>query len=102
MPWVHIRDMSKILLFLLNTESAHGAFNACAPAPASNREFSKAFAKSLGRPCFLRLPSIVVQLIFGERSTLLLGSQRTVPDKLQKLGYRFIYEDLSNALVDLA
>ena len=102
MPWIHIQDMVSIIQFLLEKESAKGAINACSPNPETNRAFSEAFAKSLHRPCFLRLPSTVVKLIFGERHTLLLGSQRVVPDKLLNLGYRFSYETLGDALNNLA
>jgi uncharacterized protein len=102
MPWIHIQDMVSIIQFLLEKESATGAVNACSPNPETNRAFSEAYAKSLHRPCFLRLPSALVGLIFGERRTLLLGSQRVVPDKLKNLGYRFSYETLGDALKNLA
>lgn len=102
MPWIHIQDMIEAIMFLINNDNLNGAFNLTAPTPVTNKEFSKQLAKSLERPCFLRLPNMVVKIMFGEMGeTLLLNGQKVIPDKLIKSGYKFKFQDLDSALENL-
>jgi NAD dependent epimerase/dehydratase family enzyme len=52
----------------------------------------------LNRPALFVAPACALKLILGEMSVLLLGGQRALPEKLQALGYNFIYPKLENAL----
>lgn len=102
MPWIHIQDIIESIMFLINNDNLNGPFNLTAPTPVTNTEFSKQLAKVLNRPCFLKLPSIIVKFIFGEMGeTLLLKGQKVVPDKLIKVGYRFKFQNVAMALEHL-
>lgn len=98
MSWVHLDDMVDILDFLLNCENCDGVYNATAPNPASNEDFSKTLAKVMERPCFFRVPAFVLKLGLGEMSDLLLTGQAVLPERLQKAGYEFRYPELERAL----
>ena len=50
MPWIHVDDEVRLLLWALDTDQASGTYNAAAPNPVTNREFSKALGRVLGRP----------------------------------------------------
>lgn len=101
MPWVHIADEIGVIDFLLRRDDCRGPYNACAPQPVRNGEFSRALGRALHRPVLLRVPSLVLRVGLGELSSLLLGGQRAVPMRLQEAGYAFRFTDLDSALNDL-
>ena len=55
--WVALGDYLNIIRFLLNDTRQSGIFNATAPKPVSNSEFTAVLAQALGRPAFLHLPA---------------------------------------------
>lgn len=101
MSWIHIEDMARGVLYLLNDESCSGAFNFTAPNPVSNKEFSKTLASVLHRPAIFPMPKKVLQIIMGEMADLLTTGQNVIPAKLQNQGFTFIHPNLKAALEDL-
>jgi uncharacterized protein (TIGR01777 family) len=100
--WVHIEDEVGILLWALDEERVAGTVNATAPSPVTNRAFSKALGRALGRPAVMPVPGMVLDLKFGrEFGVVLRGGQRVVPRRAQDLGYRFRFTDIDAALADL-
>lgn len=99
MSWVSDEDAAKIVLHVLRDKSIRGPVNAVAPAPVTNREFSKTLARVLGRPCLFSIPSFAVGILFGEMGrTLLLSSQRAVPTVLRESGYEYRHATIKAAL----
>ncbi len=101
MSWVHREDLIAIIDFLANHQVLNGVFNAVSPNPVTNSDFSKALAAHLRRPCWLPVPAYALKLGMGEMSSLLLGSQRVVPFRIQQAGFNFKYETLGQALASL-
>ncbi|MDF5607523.1 DUF1731 domain-containing protein, partial [Vibrio parahaemolyticus] len=101
MPWIHILDMDRAILYLLEKPHAHGAFNMCAPHPVTNRIFSGTLAKTLKRPHILFTPKWAMELLMGESSCLLFDSMRAKPKKLTELGFKFSYSRIEPALKHL-
>lgn len=101
MPWIHMCDMVRGIVFLLETEHAQGAFNLCAPHPVTNLVFSRNLAAALKRPHVFTTPRWAIQLLMGEASELLFDSMRAKPKKLTELGFQFSYSRLSPALKHL-
>jgi uncharacterized protein (TIGR01777 family) len=100
--WIHADDEIGILLWALDNESVSGVVNATAPTPATNRDFSKALGRALGRPAVVPVPGFVLDLKFGsEFGKVLRGGQRVTPKRTQELGYEFKHPDLDEALKDL-
>jgi len=97
MSWIHRDDIVALILWLLAGEGA-GAYNATAPAPATNREFAQALAASLHRPARFPMPAPVVRLLVGEMARLLLTGQRVLPVRARAEGFSFRYPDLRAAL----
>ncbi|GLR64168.1 TIGR01777 family oxidoreductase [Marinospirillum insulare] len=97
-PWIHLDDMAKIYAWLLKNEQASGVFNASAPNPVTNAEFTKALGKALNRPTIFPMPEAVLKVLFGEMAELLLVSAKMLPEQLEKEGFEFIYPDLERAL----
>lgn len=100
-PWIHMDDEISAIQFLLETSSAHGAFNLSAPYPLTNRGFSQEIGKALHRPAVLPVPSFALRLLLGEMSTVLLEGQKALPGRLQNHGFKFRYPKAGDALADL-
>lgn len=101
MPWIHLDDQIGLIDFLLRQTDASGPYNACAPEPARNADFAKAYARSMGRPAILPVPALALKVGLGELSGLILGGQKAQPSRLLAAGYRFRFESLDAALADL-
>ncbi len=101
MSWIHVDDVVSIILFLLEQEQCHGAFNTAAPEPVTNAQFSKTLAKVLNKPHFARVPAWTMRLLLGEMSELLLTGQRVMPVRLQSAGFHFRYPTLEKALKEI-
>jgi uncharacterized protein (TIGR01777 family) len=101
MPWVHIDDVVGALLFALDTDAATGPLNVTAPAPATNKEFSKALGRALHRPALMPVPSFAIKLLYGEMSTIVTTGVRAGPRRLEELGYSFRKPELDAALRDV-
>jgi len=100
MSWIHIDDYINMILFLMDNETQSGIFNATAPQPVTNAEFTKTFANVLNRPSFLVLPRVLLEKIFGEMSCLLSTGQRVIPKKFQDTSFYFEYSTLKPALTE--
>jgi uncharacterized protein len=102
MPWIHVDDEVRLLLWALDTDRASGTYNATAPNPVTNREFSKALGRALGRPAVVPLPKLALKLRFGgELGEVTAGGQRAVPRRAVDDGFEFRHPDLEPALRDL-
>jgi len=99
MSWIALDDLTKMILFVLENEDLRGAFNAVAPNPATNKEFTKTLGTVLNRPTFLPVPEFAIKMLFGEMGeTLLLDGARVVPQKLLDAGFDFDYLNLEAAM----
>jgi uncharacterized protein len=102
LSWIHVEDEVGILLWALDNETVTGVVNATAPNPVTNREFSKALGRALGRPAVMPVPGLVLDLKFGrEFGQVLRGGQRVIPRRALDLGYEFRHPELDEALRDL-
>ncbi|TVP79443.1 TIGR01777 family oxidoreductase [Thioalkalivibrio sp.] len=97
-PWIHRADIVGIYQWLVENEQASGAYNASAPKPVTNAEFTRALGRALKRPTLLPMPEPVLRLLFGEMSELLLVSNRMMPKRLLDEGFEFRYPELKQAL----
>jgi uncharacterized protein (TIGR01777 family) len=98
--WIHIEDVVKGILFLIEHPEITGAVNFSAPQCVSQKQFAIALANTMHRPLLLKMPAKMIKILFGEMGTeLLLGSQNIYPERLKNLGFEFLYPDLNSALV---
>lgn len=99
MPWIHLDDIVKIFTKAVEDDQMNGAYNACAPFPATNKLFTKTIAQQLNRPVWpINVPAFVLKAILGEMSILPLMSNNTTADKLLDTGFEFSYENIYQAL----
>lgn len=99
--WIHISDLSRMFLYALKFNLS-GVFNAVAPNPVTNQEFTKLCAQVLDRPLFLpNIPKWFMKLVLGKMHVLLFLSQRVSSKKIEDAGFEFKFHHLKPALEDL-
>jgi uncharacterized protein (TIGR01777 family) len=102
MPWIHREDWTRLMAWIVENDGARGAFNATAPAPVTNAEFSKALGRALHRPSFMPAPVFALRLALGEMAdALLLSGQRALPVRATDLGFSFKFNNVDEALADV-
>lgn len=101
LSWIHPQDEVGAIRFLIEHDEAHGPFNLSAPNPLTNRDFCKTLGEVLGRPTLLPAPAFAMRLVLGEVADTVLEGQRTLPERLQYLGFSFRFPEAEAALRDL-
>jgi uncharacterized protein (TIGR01777 family) len=97
-PWIHVEDAAGLFLHAAAAEGLRGPVNAVAPAPCTNREFTKALGRVLRRPTVLPAPRFGVRLALGEFADLLFASARVLPRAALASGYAFRFPGLEEAI----
>jgi uncharacterized protein (TIGR01777 family) len=102
MSWVHEDDLCNMYIYALENKNLKGAYNATAPNPVTNNEFSKVLASVLNRPYWIpRVPKFMLKLIFGEMAIVVLGSTKASSEKISNAGFKFKFENLRDCLLNL-
>jgi len=98
MSWIHTEDVVGMMLAAIDDERWSGPVNATAPAPVSNRDFSRVLGKVLHRPALAPIPAIALRARYGEMAEIVTSGARVVPAKALVLGYEFRHPKLEPAL----
>lgn len=99
--WIHIDDLCRLMIFAAEHPEFSGPLNATAPEPVTNEELTRAIARTLRRPAFMRVPAPVLRMVLGEMATLLLDGQRVMPQRAQEAGFEYRFPTIDAALRDL-
>jgi uncharacterized protein (TIGR01777 family) len=101
MSWIHNEDLCGLILFALDHAELSGPVNGTAPHPVTNKEFSQALGKVLGRPSFLPTPGFALRVTLGEVAEIITQGQRVLPRKALAAGYPFKFAEIETALREL-
>ena len=96
--WIHIEDLIRAFLFLMDHPEISGPVNFTSPSPVQNKTLARALGKAMHRPSFFPAPGFMLKLILGEFGSILLEGQRVIPQKLLKEGFQFRYPEIDQAL----
>lgn len=99
--WIHISDLAQLFYFATQ-QQLEGVYNAVAPNPVKNKALTKSIAKVLNKPLFMpAIPKFAMQLVLGEMHQLLFSSQHVSSNKIENQHFKFQFDDLEPALIDL-
>lgn len=99
--WIGRADAIAVVLFALDRNVLSGPLNVTAPQPVTNADFTRALARQLRKPAFLRVPAFAVRMLFGQiADEALLASARVQPAKLLAAGFRFAMPEIDQALAN--
>ena len=99
--WIHLDDLTRAILYTINHDNAQGVFNFTAPIVEHQNLFGYTLARVTHRPHFTWVPALALRLVLGQMSTVVLDTQKVIPNKLQAIDFKFKYPDLKIALEDL-
>ena len=100
--WIHLVDQVGAIRFLMERESARGAYNLTAPNPVVFRTFARILGELLHRPSGLKTPAFALRALFGEMADeILLSGQIVLPSRLLDAGFQFRFPELEGALEDI-
>lgn len=94
--WIHVDDV--VALYLRALDGASGVYNATAPEPVTNNEFTKQLAKAVHKPAFLPAPMLAIKALLGEGASVVAEGQRVLPQRALDEGFAFRYPTLGAAL----
>jgi uncharacterized protein (TIGR01777 family) len=97
--WIHIDDVVGIYQHAI--DGADGIFNATAPKPVTNQEFTVALSRAVQRPAVIPVPAFALKMLLGEGAVVALEGQRVLPKRTVQTGYTFRHVDIDTALNSL-
>ena len=102
--WIHISDLSRLVLASIEREEVGGVFNATSPNPVTNAEFMRELRRALHRPWSPPVPEFAARIgawLMGTEASLDLVSQRCMPKRFLENGFTFEFPELQTALANI-
>jgi len=99
---ISLQDEIRAILWILDNKLT-GPFNLVAPEPLTNRDFTRILARALHRPALFPAPALALKVALGPElaSSLLLASQRVLPNALLESGFSYNSPSFSSILSEL-
>ena len=101
--WIHIDDLCRQFLFAIENEDIKGAYNAVAPNPITNKNLILKLASKIAGKFYIPfyVPSFLLKLMMGDRSIEILKSTTVSSKKITDAGFKFLYNEVDEALENL-
>jgi len=100
--WIHIDDLCKMCIELIENKLTSDLYNAVAPNPATNKELVEKIIEAKDITALkIPAPSFMMKIMLGEMSNTILNSTSVSSGKIQKAGFTFDFPDLNTALEDI-
>jgi NAD dependent epimerase/dehydratase family enzyme len=102
--WIHERDFTRSVEFLIGRDDIKGPVNLTAPAPVPQTEFMATLRAALGKRLGVPASKWMVEIgaVFMRTDTeLILKSRRVVPKRLLDAGFKFDFETWEAAAIEL-
>ena len=101
LPWVHIDDVIRVIIWCLKNGFKKEVYNVCSPQHIRYSSFAKTLSRVIRKPNFMpNVPAFIIKLLYGEMSQIILEGSRVSSLKLNKNGYIFKFPELELALSD--
>lgn len=101
--WIHVEDVFRIVLFLMEHKELSGIINCAAPHPIPNRELMKQLRLVMNKKVGLASPRWLLEIgaiLIRTETELILKSRWVIPEKLQRHGFQFRFNYIHEALQD--
>jgi len=100
--WIHLDDLIDLIKYCIEYPGVKGTFNAVAPNPVTNREFTRSMASILEKPFFIpAVPGFMLKMILGEKASIILGGNKVSSKKIIDAGFNFKFEKIDDALYNV-
>ena len=104
LSWIHIADLSRMVLAGIENRELTGVFNATSPNPVTNAEFMRELRRALHRPWSPPVPEFAARIgswLMGTEASLALVSQRCIPKRFLEKNFEFEFPELREALANI-
>ena len=100
-PWIHIKDVTRFIIFSMKEKNIIGTFNIAAPENISYYEIVNTIRRQkVKKAILLYIPKWLIKLLFPRQHVLLLNMVQLDTDKLKKTGFKCMFNSI-NKVVDL-
>jgi hypothetical protein len=100
--WIHLYDVVRALLHIVDCEAVVGPVNVVSPLPVTMETLARSIASTLGRPGVVRVPAFALRFVLGDGlAQMLLTGHRVLPRKLLESGFVFDFPRVEEACADL-
>lgn len=102
--WIHIDDFCRAVEFIIQNQQINGVINLSSPNPIDNESFMKSLRSAFGMSFGINSPTFLLEFasIFLQTETeLLLKSRNVYPEKLLNSGFKFRFEKVEEAFMNL-
>ena len=103
--WLHIDDMTLLIVRAIADETMAGVYVATAPKPVSQAEFMRELRRAIRMP--IAFPATELMVRFGAHwllrtdPELVLCGRYCISRRLEEEGHEFAFENIKDAMVDL-
>lgn len=100
--WIHIDDLSRLILAAIENENMRGMYNAVSPEPVTNAALMKSIRKhKKGIQIPVHVPAFALKIALGEMSIEVLKSCTVSNSKVQSTGFTYQYPGIDSAVEQL-
>lgn len=99
--YIHIDDVVNVISKIIDHSLPQGTYNVVSPVKYQYKDFNKEFAKIINVPAVIKVPFWLLKLRFGEGAKVLIEGQVSKPANLLEKGYKFKFQELSEALKEI-
>lgn len=100
LSWIHIKDLTGMIRFIIEHQELAGPINATAPKPETMKNFCHVLGDVMNRPSWLPVPEWILKIVLGQMAEMLIHGQQAVPKKISEAGFEFQFPTLRAALMD--
>jgi uncharacterized protein len=102
--WIHIDDICRMYIEAIENQNINGSYNAVAPLPVTNKKLIIQMAEKLRNKFYIpiHIPTFLIKLLMGKRSTEILKSATVSDKKIKSTGFTFLYPAIESAIENLA
>lgn len=100
-PYIHITDLVKAIDFIIQCSDMKGVINIVTPIETTFRQLNDTISLLLKPLLKITIPDSILNLIFGEGSSMLIEGQHVVPGLLTEKEFAFQYAELSQAIKEI-
>ncbi len=100
MSWIHLHDVVRAILHIVDHDSLSGAVNVSSPRPIQQIDQNVALGSLLHRPTWFPVAPWMLKLTLGKGFTreMMLASTRVTPTKLLGDGFNFEHTNYTDAV----
>ena len=101
-PWIHLDDLLEVFVEIIEGRLKADVYNVVAEN-SSNYELTKLIAKNKGQNfSWPGVPGFMLEMVMGKKAEILLNGTPVSNQKIKQAGFKFKYQNVSEAIGSLA